>query len=106
MKNNKNKYINSAIVLLILIIFSVGMYSTYPKIEEAATKNEYNVFERSDFLGDLYNSNYGIYFSILKKGENKNLVPSDIIMVIFKKDISLTKVSFTYNSTTLITLNL
>ena len=85
MKNSKSKYIINAIILLILIIFSLGMYSTYPKIKEAVVKHEYNIFESSEFLNDISNSNYGIYFEMLKNAENKNLEPSDVILNLGKK---------------------
>jgi signal transduction histidine kinase len=61
------------------------MYSTYPKIKAAVGKYEYKIFERSDFLNDISNSNYGIYFHMLKNAENKNLEPSELILNLDKK---------------------
>lgn len=84
--SSKSKYIISSIILLVLVIFSVGMYSTYPIIKEQAKKYEYNVFERSDFLNDISNSNYGIYFNILKGKEANNLEPSDVLLAVDKKN--------------------
>jgi signal transduction histidine kinase len=86
LKSSKSKYIISSIILLVLVIFSVGMYSTYPMIKEQAKKYEYNVFERSDFLNDISNSNYGIYFNILKGKEANNLEPSDVLLAADKKN--------------------
>lgn len=85
LKSSKSKYIISTIILLILIISSVGMYSTYPKMKEEAKKYEYNIFEESNFLNDVSNSNYGIYFDILKKKENKTIEPSDVILDLDRK---------------------
>jgi signal transduction histidine kinase len=85
LKNSKSKYIINAIILLILISTSLGMYSTYPKIKEAVGKHEYNILEGSDLLYEISNSNYAIYFDMLNKAENKNLKPSDLILNLDKK---------------------
>jgi signal transduction histidine kinase len=85
LKNSKSKYIINAIILLILIVVSLGMYSTYPKIREAVGYVEYNSFEGYNLLNDISNSNYAIYFHMLKKGENKNLEPTDLILNSDKK---------------------
>ena len=85
LKSSKSKYIISAIILLILIISSLGMYSTYPKIKEVVAKYEYNIFERNEFLDDIIKANYGIYFHMLKNKENEKLEPSDIILNLDKK---------------------
>ncbi|MBU3091412.1 sensor histidine kinase [Clostridium sp. CF011] len=85
LKNSKSKYIINTIILLILIVVSLGMYSTYPNIKEAVGKHESNIFEGSDFLNAISNSNYGIYFHMLKNAENKDLEPSDVILKLDKK---------------------
>jgi len=85
LKNNKNKYIITVIVLLILIVSSIGMYSTYPIIKENSKKYEYNIFERVEFIDNIENSNYGIYFDILKRKENKNADPSTVLLNLDRK---------------------
>lgn len=85
MKRSKSKYIINAIIITILISFSLGMYSTYPKIKEVVAKYEYNIFERNEFLEDIIKANYGIYFHMLKNKENENLEPSDVILNLDKK---------------------
>jgi len=85
LKSSKSKYIISAIILLILISSSLGMYSTYPKIKEVVAKYEYNIFERNEFLDDIIKANYGIYFHMLKNKENEKLEPSDVILNLGKK---------------------
>ena len=62
------------------------MYSTYPKIKEAAKKYEYNIFEGSQFLSDIHNITYGIYFDMLTNKENSKLETSDIILNLDKKN--------------------
>ncbi len=85
LKSSKSKYIINIIILLILIASSLGMYSTYPMIKENSKRYEYNTFERGEFLNDITNSSYGIYFDILKKKENKNIEPSTILLNLDKK---------------------
>ncbi len=84
-KSNNAKYIISAVILLVLITVSLGMYSSYPKIEKEAKKYEYNIFEKSEFLNDISNSNYGIYFDILKNKEKIKVEPWDTILNLDKK---------------------
>ncbi|MDW8800329.1 sensor histidine kinase [Clostridium sp. A1-XYC3] len=85
LKNSKGKYIITIVTLLVLIASSLAMYSVYPIIKENSKKYEYNIFERGDFLNDIVNSNYSIYFDTLKKKENKNIEPSDVILNLDKK---------------------
>lgn len=80
LKSNKNKYIISTIILTILIVVGIGMYSTYPMISESAKNYKYNVFENPNFLERISNSNYGIYFDIIKNKENKSIEPSEVIL--------------------------
>lgn len=61
-------------------MISVGMYSTYPKIKETSIKYKYNIFERSEFLRNVNNGNYSIYFDIIKNKENKKLNLSDVVL--------------------------
>lgn len=61
------------------------MYSTYPMIKENSKRYEYNTFERGEFLNGITNSNYSIYFDILKKKENKNIEPSTTLLNLDKK---------------------
>lgn len=88
-------------MLAMLIASSVGMYSTYPMIKENSKKYEYNIFGRGELLDGIANSNYSIYFDILKKKENKNIEPADILLNLDKKynkytqqDIEHYKVAF------------
>lgn len=85
LKNSKSKYIINAIIITILISFSLGMYSTYPKIKKVVAKYEYNIFERNEFLDDIIKANYGLYFHMLKNKENEKLEPSDVILNLDKK---------------------
>ena len=84
-KSNNAKYFKSAVILIVLITVSYGMYSSYPKIEKEAKKYEYNIFQTSNFVNDISDSNYGIYFDVLKNKENTKIEPSDILLNIDKK---------------------
>lgn len=94
LKSSKSKYIINIIILLILIASSLGMYSTYPIIRENSKRYEKNIFERSDLLYYITDSNYSIYFDILKKKENKNIEPSTILLNLDKKYDNYTQNAF------------
>lgn len=85
LKSSKSKYIITIVVLLILTASSLGMYSAYPMIKENVKKYEHNIFEGDEFLSNITNSNYSIYFDILKKKENKNVLPSSILLNLERK---------------------
>lgn len=78
-------YIINICIFAILIISSFGMYSIYPNIKEQAKKYETNVFDDREFLNNLSNSNYGIYFDMIKNKEKKLYEPSDILLNLDKK---------------------
>jgi len=80
LKNSNIKYLITIIIFLLLSILSLGIYYTYPFIKEQAKEYEYNVFEQGDFINNLNESNYGIYFDTLKNIENNDLKPSDILI--------------------------
>lgn len=80
LKNNNSKYIISTVIFLLLIVLSAGFYSAYPIIKDKAKEYEENIFEKEDFLVNLNQSNYGIYFDMLKNKENKTLKPSEIFI--------------------------
>ena len=69
-KSSKSKYIINICILSLLIILSVGIYSTYPFIKEQAKEYEYNIFEQHEFLDKLNRSSYAIYFDTIKNKEN------------------------------------
>jgi signal transduction histidine kinase len=56
------------------------MYTTYPIIKEQAKNYEYNIFDRDDFLNNIYRSNYGIYYDTIKSKDNSNLKPSEVLL--------------------------
>jgi signal transduction histidine kinase len=56
------------------------MYTTYPIIKEQARNYEYNIFDRDDFLNNLYRSNYGIYYDTIKNKDNSTLKPSEVLL--------------------------
>lgn len=80
MKGSKSKYIISAVIFIFLLVLSAGMYSTYPVIKEQAKNYEYNIFEKDEFLRDLRQSNYTIYFDMLKKQGSDTLKPSEVLI--------------------------
>ncbi|MEG2353792.1 MAG: HAMP domain-containing sensor histidine kinase [Clostridium sp.] len=80
MKNNSKKIIVSVMIFLILIAVSVGMCCTYDNIEENAKKYEYNIFEDSRFVKNLYNANNSLYYNIKKEGSDDELKPSDLFL--------------------------
>ncbi len=79
-KSSKISYIVNPIILIILIITSIAMVSTYFKIEEKAKERQYPAFEYYDFVNDLSKTNYVLYHDIIEKKENKTIYPSDIFM--------------------------
>jgi signal transduction histidine kinase len=86
LKSSRSKYIINAVVFFLLIILSVGMYSTYPLIKERAKKYELNFFEREVFISILNQSNYAIYYDMLKDKEDKTLKPWEVLVDTEKKD--------------------
>jgi signal transduction histidine kinase len=86
LKSSRSKYIINTVIIFLLIILSAGMYSTYPLIEERAKKYELNFFEREVFLSILNQSNYAIYYDMLKDKEDKTLKPWEVLVDTEKKD--------------------
>jgi signal transduction histidine kinase len=80
LKNSSTKYIISAAVFLFLLILAAGMYTTYPIIKEQAKQYEYNIFDREDFLNNLYRTSYAIYFDTIKSKDNSDLKPSEVLL--------------------------
>jgi signal transduction histidine kinase len=96
-KSSQNKYIVNTIILTIIALIALGMFSTYPKINEQSNKYKHNVFENPNFLEKISNSNYGIYFDILKNKENKDIEPAEAILNLDKKYTDYSKADLEFH---------
>ncbi|MGG7165011.1 sensor histidine kinase [Clostridium ihumii] len=70
-KSKNSKIFVNLIVGIILFFVALGMYLSYPKIEQFAKEKNFNPFERSEFITYLNRSNYALYFDVIKN-KSKN----------------------------------
>ncbi|MDK2562497.1 sensor histidine kinase [Romboutsia sedimentorum] len=80
-KLKSNNYIINIVVLAIILIASIGMCLSYPKIQKNSEKFGYNIFEEEDnFLSDINKINYSLYYKMYEQDGDKKLRPSDVIL--------------------------
>lgn len=83
LKSNKSRYIITLILVIIIIGTSIGLYSTYPRIEKQAKIEGFNDFESGWLSYCLDRSNYGIYFDILMYKEK--VEPYDVMVKVYEE---------------------
>ncbi len=80
-KLKSNNYIINIVVLAVILIASIGMCLSYPKIQKNSEKFGYNIFEEEDnFLSDINKINYSLYYKMYEQDGDKKLRPSDVIV--------------------------
>jgi signal transduction histidine kinase len=79
LKNSKNKYYISGIIILILMILSIVMCSLYWKIDEIAKSNNNAI--RYDYIQeDLYRSNFVLNKLLIEKETGKTVSYNDLYL--------------------------
>lgn len=86
LKNNKNnKYIVRIIAITTILIASVGMVLTYPKIKNESKQFRNNVFEyNGDFSDNIRESTYGLYYKIKSENMSEPIRPVDLMLEVDK----------------------
>lgn len=88
LKNNKNnKYIVNIIISMVILIGSMGLVLTYPKIKQDGNKfvNDVFEYESSVVIENIRRSTYGLYYKIKNENSTEYISPSDLMLE--KKEI-------------------
>ncbi|WP_373599768.1 sensor histidine kinase [Paraclostridium bifermentans] len=89
LKSNKN--IISLIAVLIILIASIGMVLSYPRIEKDSEKFGYNIYDNGKFNNDLLKANYGLYYDIKNENSDSKLYPETFMLEKSPEYDSITK---------------
>lgn len=80
-KLKSNNYIINIVVVAVILIASIGMCLSYPKIEKDSEKFGYNIFEEEgNFLSDINKISYSLYYQMYEQDGDKKLSPTDVIL--------------------------
>lgn len=80
-KLKSNNYIINILVITIILIASIGMCLSYPKIQKDSEKFRNNIFEEEgNFLTDINKINYSLYYQMYEQDGDKKLSPTDVIL--------------------------
>lgn len=80
LKSNNKKLIVNLIVISLLLVTSIGMVCTYPKMAAKSGKFTENAFEDNYFLRTLYESSYVLYNeSLINEGDSEELVLNSLL---------------------------
>ncbi len=80
-KLKSNNYIINIVVVAVILIASIGMCLSYPKIQKDSEKFRNNIFEEEgDFLTDINKINYSLYYQMYEQNGDKKLSPTDVIL--------------------------
>ena len=79
LKSSKNNYFLSVIVYILVIMTSIGLVASYPRIAKLANEKEKpSYYEDYNFQMDLYKGSFVLYKDLLEKEQNKD-IPADEI---------------------------
>ncbi|WP_195265047.1 sensor histidine kinase [Clostridium sp. 1001275B_160808_H3] len=85
LKSSKNNYFLSAIVYILVIMTSIGLVASYPRIAKLANEKEKpSYFEDYNFQMDLYKGSFVLYKDILEKEQNKDIPADEIFFKEYK----------------------
>ncbi len=80
-KLKSNNYIINIVVVAVILIASIGMCISYPKIQKDSDKFRNNIFEEEgNFLTDINKINYSLYYKMYEQNGDKKLSPTDVIL--------------------------
>lgn len=78
LKSNKNSI--SLIAVLIILIASIGMVLSYPRIEKDSEKFGYNIYQNDSFTNSIVETNYALYYNSEVENKEDKLDPSELIL--------------------------
>ncbi|WP_195429714.1 sensor histidine kinase [Clostridium sp. D46t1_190503_E9] len=85
LKSSKNNYFLSAIVYILVIMTSIGLVASYPRIAKLANEKEKpSYFEDYNFQMDLYKGSFVLYKDILEKEQDKDIPADEIFFKEYK----------------------
>ncbi|MEO2580884.1 sensor histidine kinase [Clostridium tertium] len=85
MKSSKYNYFLSAIVYILVIMTSIGLVASYPRISKLANEKEKpSYFEDYNFQMDLYKGSFVLYKDLLEKEQNKDIPADEIFFKEYK----------------------
>lgn len=80
-KLKNNKFIINTVVIISILIASIGMCLSYPRIQRESSKFSENIFENEQrFLRDINQINYTLYLKMNEVNGEKKSLPSDILL--------------------------
>jgi signal transduction histidine kinase len=80
LKNYKTNYVLTAVIFLLLVVISGGIYSVYPIIKDQSKNYKYNIYDEGNFLEKLNSSSYVLYYETLKSKDDNVSKPSDVLI--------------------------
>ena len=85
LKSSKYNYFLSAIVYILVIMTSIGLVVSYPRIAKLANEKEKpSYFEDYNFQMDLYKGSFVLYKALLEKEQNKDIPADEIFFKEYK----------------------
>ncbi|MDI9218194.1 sensor histidine kinase [Clostridium tertium] len=85
LKSSKYNYFLSAIVYILVIMTSIGLVASYPRISKLANEKEKpSYFEDYNFQMDLYKGSFVLYKDLLEKEQNKDIPADEIFFKEYK----------------------
>ena len=85
LKSSKNNYFLSVIVYILVIMTSIGLVASYPRISKLANEKEKpSYFEDYNFQMDLYKGSFVLYKDLLEKEQNKDIPADEIFFKEYK----------------------
>ncbi|CEN82283.1 Alkaline phosphatase synthesis sensor protein PhoR [[Clostridium] sordellii] len=80
-KLKSNKFNIKLVIIITILIASIGMVLSYPRIKSDSKKFGYNIYEENtDFSNDIMESTYSLYCKVYDEKEEKYVKPADIML--------------------------
>ena len=87
LKSSKKDYLLSTIVFILVILTSVSLVASYPRIAKLANEKEKPpYYENYYFQMDLFKGSFVLYKDILEKEQNRDISSEEIFFKEFKND--------------------
>jgi signal transduction histidine kinase len=87
LKSSKKNYLLSTIVFILVILTSVGLVASYPRIAKLANEKEKTPYYGDySFQMDLFKESFVIYKDLLEKEENRDIPAEEMFLKGFEND--------------------
>ncbi|WP_411170167.1 sensor histidine kinase [Clostridium sp. MB05] len=87
LKSSKKNYLLSTVVFILVILTSVGLVASYPRIAKLANEKEKPpYYEDYYFQMDLFKGSFVLYKDLLEKEQNRDISSEEIFFKEFKND--------------------